>query len=47
MPITKVITDPEQIAQQLVTWLEAPEENEEEYDGFDIDPYDDARERGS
>lgn len=39
MPIVKVETDPRKIAEQLVTWLDAPEE-EEGYDGFDIDPYD-------
>lgn len=47
MPVTKVITDPRQIAEQLVKWLDGPVEEEEGYDGFDIDPYDDERERGS
>lgn len=47
MPIVKTITDPQQIVQQLVTWLEEhPTYEEEGYDGFDIDPYDDARDRG-
>ncbi len=39
MPIVKVETDPRKIAEQLVAWLDAPED-EEGYDGFDIDPYD-------
>lgn len=46
MPVVKTITDPRLIAEQLVKWLDEPVE-EEGYDGFDIDPYDDERERGS
>ena len=47
MPYTTVaVTDPKRIAQVLLAWLDAPEEEEVEADegGFDIDPYDDARE---
>ncbi len=44
MPVTKVITNPRQMAEQLVAWLDMPEE-EEGYDGFDIDPYDSEREK--
>lgn len=45
MPIVKIETDPRKIAEQLVAWLDAPEDKDG-YDGFDIDPYDDERERG-
>ena len=43
---TVVVTGPKQIAQVLLTWLDAPEEEGVEADegGFDIDPYDAARE---
>lgn len=45
MPIVKTITDPRKIAEQLVKWLDEPTEDDG-YDGFDVDPYDDERERG-
>lgn len=45
MPTTKVITDPQEMAEQLVLWLDEPV-GDEGYNGFDIDPYDDERERG-
>lgn len=45
MPVTKVITNPRQMAEQLVSWLDMPEEEEEGYDGFDVDPYDSEREK--
>lgn len=44
MSITNTVTDPKQIAEQLITWLDNPAEDDG-YDGFDIDPYDNERER--
>ena len=46
MSYTTVIeTDPKRIAQVLLAWLDAPDEEEHKDEGgFDIDPYDDARE---
>lgn len=46
MPFTKTITDPRLITEQLVKWLDEPAEDDG-YDGFDIDLYDDERERGA
>lgn len=38
-------TDPEQIIQLVHAWVDQLVEDEG-YDGYDIDPYDDERERG-